>query len=108
MAHPVDPGSHEHSKKPHGGGSSGQHGPSKSAASGSGQPVFAQPTPSPDPSGFKNPVTDQKDRDVAGVQPVPQPVGSAVEPILTLAYHLWQRRCEHQSDDSTIGSDRLP
>jgi hypothetical protein len=51
----------------------------------SGQPVFAQPTPSPDPSGFKDPVTDQKDPDVAGVQPVPQPTLAATEPILTLA-----------------------
>ncbi len=57
----------------------------KSSASASGEPVFAQPTPSPDPSGFKNPVTDKKDTDVAGVQPVPQPAGSAVEPILILA-----------------------
>ena len=53
-------------------------------ASTSGQPVFAQPTPSPDPTGFKDPVTDQKEPDVAGVQPVPEAVGSAVEPILTL------------------------
>ena len=28
----------------------------------SGQPVFAQPKPSPDPSGFKDPVTDSKIR----------------------------------------------
>jgi len=47
--------------------------------------VFAQPTPSPDPSGFKDPVTDQKEPDVAGVQPVPQPSTSGAEPILTLA-----------------------
>jgi hypothetical protein len=85
MANPVDPRSHQHSKKHHGGGSSGQHGTTHSAASGGGQPVFAQPTPSPDPSGFKNPVTDQKEPDVSGIQPVPQPVGAAVEPILTLA-----------------------
>jgi hypothetical protein len=49
-----------------------------------GQPVFAQPAPSPDPTGFKNPVTDANERDVAGVQPVPPPATSAVEPILTL------------------------
>jgi hypothetical protein len=54
-------------------------------APGSGQPVFAQPTPSPDPSGFKDPVTDQSERDVAGVQPVPQPSSSGAEPILMLA-----------------------
>ena len=52
---------------------------------GSGQPGFAQPTPSPDPTGFKDPVTDQNDPDVTGVQPVPQPSTSAAEPILTLA-----------------------
>ncbi len=50
-----------------------------------GQPVFAQPQPSPDPTGFKNPVTDQSDKELANVEPVPQPVGSATEPILTLA-----------------------
>ena len=56
--------------------------PSTSAA---GQPVFAQPQPSPDPTGFKNPVTDQSDKELANVEAVPQPVGGAVEPILTLA-----------------------
>ena len=49
------------------------------------QPVFAQPVPSPDPSGFKDPVTDQNDQEVANLEPVPQPAGGAVEPILTLA-----------------------
>jgi hypothetical protein len=49
------------------------------------QPVFAQPEPSPDPSGFKTPVTDQKDKEIDDLEPVPQPVGNAVEPILTLA-----------------------
>jgi hypothetical protein len=58
---------------------------SGSSASASGEPVFAQPTPSPDPTGFKDPVTDQKEPDVSGVQPVPQPAPSAAEPILTLA-----------------------
>ena len=52
---------------------------------GSGQPVFAQPTPSPDPAGFKDPVTDQNEPDVVGVQPVPEPSTSGAEPILTLA-----------------------
>jgi hypothetical protein len=56
----------------------------RARTSTSGQPVFAQPTPSPDPTGFKDPVTDRKEPDVAGVQSVPKPVGSAVEPILTL------------------------
>lgn len=48
------------------------------------QPVFAQPTPSPDPTGFKTPVTDQSDTAVTKVEPVPQPAGKAVEPVLTL------------------------
>jgi hypothetical protein len=48
-------------------------------------PVFAQPVPSPDPSSFKDPVTDQNLKEVADVEPVPQPVDDAVEPILTLA-----------------------
>jgi hypothetical protein len=51
----------------------------------SGQPVFAQPAPSPDPTSFKDPVTDQSLVDAAGVQPVPQSAGGAVEPVLTLA-----------------------
>jgi len=63
----------------------GRPGGRASSAPGSGQPVFAQPTHSPDPTGFKDPVTDQKEPDVAGVQPVPQPSTSGAEPILTLA-----------------------
>ena len=55
------------------------------STSAAGQPVFAQPQPSPDPTGFKNPVTDQSDKELANVEAVPQPVGSAAEPILTLA-----------------------
>jgi Calcineurin-like phosphoesterase/Iron/zinc purple acid phosphatase-like protein C len=51
----------------------------------SGDPIFAQPKPSPDPTTFKDPVTDAKEPDVAGVQAVPQPAGGAAEPILTLA-----------------------
>jgi hypothetical protein len=50
-----------------------------------GDPVFAQPTPSPDPTSFKNPVTDSSDKDTPGVQPVPQPAAATAEPILTLA-----------------------
>ena len=49
------------------------------------QPVFAQPTPSPDPTGFKNPVTDQSEKELANLEPVPEPAGGAVEPVLTLA-----------------------
>jgi hypothetical protein len=54
-------------------------------ASAAGDPVFAQPQPSPDPIGFKNPVTDQSDKELANVEAVPQPVGGAAEPILMLA-----------------------
>src|ERR1035438_7676024 len=46
---------------------------------------LAQPHPSPDPTTFKDPVTDASQPDVAGVQPVPQPAAAATEPILTLA-----------------------
>jgi hypothetical protein len=49
------------------------------------EPVFAQPQPSPDPTSFKNPVTDQNDTEIASLEPVPQPVGGVAEPILTLA-----------------------
>jgi Calcineurin-like phosphoesterase len=52
--------------------------------SATGNPVFAQPQPTPDPTGFKTPVTDQNDKEIAAVEPVPQPRGNAVEPILTL------------------------
>lgn len=64
-----------------------QH-PQKPKARGSSavlDPVFAQPSPSPDPTSFKDPVTDQSDKEIASVEPVPQPAGNAVEPTLTLA-----------------------
>jgi hypothetical protein len=54
-------------------------------ASAPGDPVFAQPAPSPDPTSFKDPVTDQSAKEIASVEPVRQPVANAVEPILTLA-----------------------
>jgi hypothetical protein len=57
----------------------------KPAAAPTPQPVFAQPTPSPDPTGFKTPVTDQNDKEIAQLEPVPQPASGAVEPTLTLA-----------------------
>jgi hypothetical protein len=41
--------------------------------------------PSPDPTGFKDPVTDQSYKEIDSLEPVPSPVGGAVEPILTLA-----------------------
>jgi hypothetical protein len=59
--------------------------PPKQQTPSTPQPVFAQPTPSPDPTGFKNPVTDQSEKEVNSLGPVPQPAGGAVEPILTLA-----------------------
>lgn len=56
----------------------------KPHATNSGQPIFAQPQPSPDPTGFKDPVTDQKEQELNTLEPVPQPRGAAVEPVLTL------------------------
>jgi hypothetical protein len=50
-----------------------------------GQPIFSQPKPSPDPTGFKDPVTDTAYQEISSVEPVPQPAGGAVEPVLTLA-----------------------
>lgn len=74
--------SQKHPSKPtSGGGGVGKKTPPRV----SGQPVFGQPTPSPDPTSFKDPVTDSSKPDVAGVQPVPQPATSAAEPVLTLA-----------------------
>ena len=67
--HPLDPGS-RHPTAP--GGSAND-------------PVFSQPKPSPDPTGFKNPVTDQKLRGINNLEKVPQPAGNALEPVLTLA-----------------------
>jgi hypothetical protein len=49
------------------------------------EPVFSQPKPSPDPTTFKDPVTDQNYKEITNLEPVPQPVGGAAEPILTLA-----------------------
>jgi len=70
---------------PTGGNGSGSGSGNGSSSSAAGQPVFGQPTPSPDPTTFMNPVTDQSEPDTAGVQPVPQPSSSAAEPVLTLA-----------------------
>jgi hypothetical protein len=38
-----------------------------------GDPVFAQPTPTPDPTSFRDPVTDQKLKEVGTVEPFPAP-----------------------------------
>ena len=50
----------------------------------SGQPIFGQPVPSPDPSGFKDPVTDKKIHGLATLGAVPAPAGGATEPVVTL------------------------
>ena len=50
-------------------------------------PQFGQPTPSPDPTGFRVPVTDTGDYSKVNptlLQPVPQPRGASPEPVLTL------------------------
>jgi Calcineurin-like phosphoesterase/Iron/zinc purple acid phosphatase-like protein C len=58
--------------------------PLQPGAAANDQPIFSQPKPSPDPIGFKDPVTDQKYQGIASVEPVPQPAGGSVEPVVTL------------------------
>ena len=53
--------------------------------SATGDPIFAQPQPSPDPTGFINPVTDKKFRGINLPSPTPMATSGAVEPVLTLA-----------------------
>jgi Calcineurin-like phosphoesterase len=60
------------------------HAPEQPPPSASGQPIFAQPKPSPDPSGFKDPVTDQNYQELTTLGTLPQPSGGAVEPVVTL------------------------
>jgi hypothetical protein len=68
-------------------------GPTSTTTSGTsvpapGQPVFAQPTPSPDPTGFVDTTSDEGDfalNDPTLQEPIPAPRGGATEPILTLA-----------------------
>ena len=81
------PSHSESSKKHHPKPGSGKSGGGKSGggAAATPQPVFAQPMPSPDPTGFKHPVTDQSFAELTNLEPVPQPAGGAVEPVLTLA-----------------------
>ncbi len=76
--------------------------------SAAGQPVFAQPQPSPDPTGFKNPVTDQSDKELANVEAVPQPVGGASEPILTLAQVYGSAGTAKTASHRTGRTDRFP
>jgi Calcineurin-like phosphoesterase/Iron/zinc purple acid phosphatase-like protein C len=73
---PWSPQTQKHTKKP---------AQPPSVGSASGQPVFAQPKPSPDPTGFKDPVTDSNLKEILTLEAVPQPPGGAVEPVLTLA-----------------------
>src|ERR1700761_3642365 len=56
----------------------------KKSGSPQDQPIFAQPKPTPDPTGFKDPVTDQNYQEIATVEAVPQPRGGATEPVVTL------------------------
>ena len=84
-----------------------QPNPSKATANNGGQPVFAQPHPSPDPTSFRHPVTDQKDQEIAQLEPVPQPVGGAVEPILTLGPGVRKRRQCQDASHRTSGTNRV-
>src|SRR5260370_28161414 len=77
-ADPSSPSSQDAKKRPK---KAGQ--PPGSGASG--QRVFGQPKPSPDPTGFKDPVTDQKFQGIRNLEAVAQPRGAAAEPVLTLA-----------------------
>ena len=56
----------------------------KPGANGAGDPIFAQPVPTPDPTSFKDPVTDQKLKSVNAVERIPQSSTDVAEPILTL------------------------
>lgn len=58
--------------------------PKKKHKTLNGQPIFAQPQPSPDPTDFKNPVTDQNLAELNNLEAVPEPAGGDAEPILTL------------------------
>lgn len=57
--------------------------------SSTGQPVFAQPQPTPDPTSFKTPHPSDsglyKKVDTKLLEPIPAPRGKAAEPVLTLA-----------------------
>lgn len=58
-----------------------------SRAGQTGDPQFGQPAPSPDPTGFRTPVTDSGDFSKVNatlLQAAPQPRGAAAEPVLTL------------------------
>ncbi len=69
------------------GGAPGSKKP-KATATPMPQPVFGQPKPSPDPTSFKQPVTDTSEQELNNLEPLP---GNGpdptvlVEPVLTLA-----------------------
>jgi hypothetical protein len=48
-------------------------------------PVFAQPSPTPDPTNFRDPVTDQPLKEIGTVEAFPPPRGGAAEPVLQFA-----------------------
>ncbi len=73
-----------------------------------GDPIFAQPQPSPDPTGFKDPVTDQKDREINTLEPVPEPRGNAVEPTLTLEQVYGSSGPAKIQENPTDRQDRFP
>jgi len=50
-----------------------------------GDPVFAEPAPSPDPGSFRAPVTDQRLPQTRNVDPFPKPRGNTAEPVMQLA-----------------------
>ncbi len=65
-----------------------KHHPPKPKPGKNGGPSFGQPSPSPDPTGFKVPVTDSGDYqyvDSTLLEPVPKPADGEIEPVLTLA-----------------------
>jgi hypothetical protein len=81
---PTDPTSKQTQKYVAKAGRPGGVGGGTGQADQPGQPVFNQPKPTPDPTGFKNPVTDQGFQGIRNVEPVPQPRGGAAEPVITL------------------------
>lgn len=81
---PEKPTKHKGGKQ--GTGSGGTATPPVTTGGTSAQPVFAQPKPSPDPTSFSQPVTDQKLKEVDQVEPLPPATaGFPVEPVVTLA-----------------------
>ena len=80
---------HHPKKNPtHGGNPAPQPPATGTTTPASGQPIFAQPTPSPDPIGFVDTTSDSGDyklNDPKLQEPIPAARGGAAEPILMLA-----------------------